>query len=272
MKIFLDIIKKRAGDDERINRNHGLMQGVSSELEPGMDNEEMISIDDLNSETENTSEKENSKKSKKGTEEDDFIEVLYESFTSKTEQEGKKRNVKFPFNEINSFYKCKKKPKDSQVDSLSRSSPEPFSILKNDSILNESMQYWASKNDPTNTEFKPALPNEIERLPYLLDPGLCDDIALTMIGVRFRCPSCLLHDDKFRVVREHIIEAHQGFNQGDVDEFIDCLEPVKQTMKIGLVNVSQIEIENIVKDFDENIRKQKQKRETGKKVAKLEQT
>ena len=83
------------------------------------------------------------------------------------------------------------------------------------------------------------------------EPGLLDEISLTIFGVRFRCPSCLFCDETVRVVREHIVEAHQVVGQVN-----DLLEPVRQTMRVRLDkdsianNAQKPDTQQMIKDGD----------------------
>merc|ERR1712242_292630 len=93
-------------------------------------------------------------------------------------------------------------------------------------------------------------PNQ-NRMNNISDPDLLDEISLTIFGVRFRCPSCLFCDETVRIVREHIVEAHQIVGQVN-----NLLKPVRQTMRVRLDkdsianNTYKPYIHKIMKDSD----------------------
>ena len=144
-----------------------------------------------------------------------------------------------------------------QIKSLSYEEQQNDSPSGMNHGLSPQLNVIVSGQESSEEEYNPIVTvvceSEQNLMNDVLDPGLLDEISLTIFGVRFRCPSCLFCDDKVRIVREHIVEAHQV-----VGHFNDTLEPIRQTMKVRLPDVNskdpmdELDLHESMDDHEDN--------------------
>ena len=102
-----------------------------------------------------------------------------------------------------------------------------FIVFQKNNRRLQTLDNEANKNDQI-TDIQKKLDN------CSLSPDIVDDISLTAVGVRFRCPDpeCLFCDTKFKTVVEHIEKGHHVKDKTDVS-----LQPIREIMRVKLKNL-----------------------------------